>query len=101
MPQIKSADPLGVSEGTLPPLMSFLTHYSYIGPENVAQRPIDYCLGDLPTVSKGGGTLVYAVKTDTPIKDSHYGLQKTIGFCNFCFTSAIGVSLFQHQFHNV
>ena len=50
---------------------------------------------------EGGGGGSPQLKTDTPIQDSHYGLQKTIGFCNFCFTSAIGVSLFAKHFHYV
>ena len=91
-----SADPLGVSEGTFPSLVSFLAYYLYIGQGNVAQFAVDYYLGDPPTVSERGGGKVPSpqLKTDTPIQDSCNGLQKTIGFCNFCFASAIGVPLF-------
>ena len=95
-----------MSEGTFPSLVSSLTYYLYIGQGNVAQFAVDYYLGDPPTVSGrggagGAGPPYPQLKTDTPIEDSCNGLQKTIGFCNFCFTTAIGVSLFGHQFHYV
>ena len=48
---------------------------------------------------RGGG--YPASETGTPIKDSQSGLQITIGFCTFHFTSAIGVSIFGHGFHDV
>ena len=48
---------------------------------------------------RGGGYA--ALETGTPIKDSQSGLQITIGFCTFHFTSAIGVSIFGHGFHDV
>ena len=62
----ESADPLGVSEGTFPSLVSSLTYYLYIGQGNVAQFAVDYYLEDPPTVSgrggAGGGPTLPAVK---------------------------------------
>ena len=98
MRDCKSADPLGVSEGTFPPLVSSLTHSIYSGQGNVAQVAVDYRLGGIPTVIKRGGGGSPQLKTDTPSKDSRYGLQQTIGFCNVCFASAIGVLVFWTPF---
>ena len=52
-------------------------------------------------MTRGGGRGVAASETGTPIEDSQSGLQITIGFCTFHFTSAIGVSIFGHGFHDV
>ena len=49
----------------------------------------------------GGGRVMLAAKTDNPIEDSPSRPQKTFVFYQFCVPTAIGVSLFKHQFHYV